>query len=96
MNDDEPKLKRVKATVADGSSSRYCFRSNNRNAGRFSAGRLASSETLHCKNLTGHHSAVIRAMDFSEDGSLLVSGGGDDRVLVWRMDQVLDRSRSIP
>ena len=36
-------------------------------------------------------SALIRAIEFSDDGSLLVSGGDGDRpVLVWRTDQVLN------
>ena len=55
----------------------------------FSAERLSQSQPVHCKDLLGH-SEVIRAIEFSNDGSLLVSGGDGDRpVLIWRMDQVL-------
>ena len=59
----------------------------------FSAERLVNDRPFHCKDLRGHSSG-IKALEFSDDGSLLVSGGdGDQPVLIWRMDQVLDRSR---
>ena len=49
-------------------------------------------EAIHCKDLKGH-SGVIRAIEFSNDGSLLVSGGNRDRpVLIWRMDQIFDKT----
>ena len=53
----------------------------------FSADRLDANQTVHCKDLTGH-SSLIRALEFSDDESLLVSGGRDDRVLIWNMNDV--------
>ena len=45
--------------------------------------------SIHCKDLASQ-SSVIRVIEFSDDGSLLVSGGDGNRsVLVWRMDKVL-------
>jgi WD40 repeat protein len=58
----------------------------NRNGG-FSADRLNANQTVHCKDLTGH-SSLIRAIEFSDDESLLVSGGRDDHVLIWNMSKV--------
>lgn len=73
-----------------GSSS---FRSVLRNRFSFD-GIVDPTRAVHCKDLTGH-SSVIRAIEFSDDGSLFASGGDGDRpVLVWRMDQVLNGTRS--
>jgi len=67
-------------------SSKSAVRSSQRG---FSAELLGQSQPVHCKDLLGH-SEVIRAIEFSNDGSLLVSGGDGGRpVLIWRMDQVL-------
>ena len=52
-----------------------------------SADRLDANQTVHCKDLTGH-SSLIRALEFSDDESLLVSGGRDDRVLIWNMNHI--------
>lgn len=61
----------------------------------FSVERLSKrNQVMQCKDFRGH-SSVIRGLEFSDDGSLLVSGG-DRTVLIWKMDQVLDRNRRQP
>ena len=59
----------------------------------FSVGRLDRNQLLHVKNLAAH-SATVRAAEFSNDGSMLVSGGNGDRILIWKMNQVLDSTRT--
>jgi len=66
----------------------------------FSIGRLQSSQlqSIHCRDLINHGS-IIRALEFSDDGSLLVSGGAGDLVHLWNVDQVLNNrsgAKSIP
>jgi WD40 repeat protein len=68
--------------------------------GSVSVGRAFSAKTLdrpfHCKDLKSYL-GIIRALEFSDDGSLLVSGGdGDLPVIIWKMDQVLERSTLQP
>ena len=100
MSNGEPKQKlaRIAQENAAGSSSIGSFTVRSVRQNRFSFDGIDdSARAVHCKDLTGH-SSVIRAIEFSDDGSLLVSGGDCDRpTLDWRMDQVLNGSRrSIP
>ncbi|KAH8330355.1 hypothetical protein KR067_001621 [Drosophila pandora] len=48
--------------------------------------RLSTAENLYQRNLTGHYGCV-NALEFSEGGQLLASGGDDKRVLLWNVDQ---------
>ena len=48
---------------------------------------------IQSKHLAGH-SSVVRAAEFSDDGSMLVSGGDGGRILIWNMNQVLNRSQT--
>lgn len=59
-----------------------------------SIGRL---ESIPCRDLINHGS-IIRALEFSDDGSLLVSGGAGDLVHLWNVDQILNNrsGKSIP
>jgi WD40 repeat protein len=53
------------------------------NINRFSVETLKSSpEPLSCKSLIAHTKAVFDVA-FSDDGSFLVSGGKDERLLLW-------------
>ena len=64
----------------------YKFPSN-----KISAERLSSSQLLNCKDLIGHHGdEEINVTEFSDDGSLFVSGGGDGRVLLWPTSKAVD------
>ena len=43
-----------------------------------------SSQPLRCRNLVGYHSdGAVNVVEFSDDGSYFVFGGGDGRVLLW-------------
>ena len=84
------------AMEIDGASASLASHSGSVRSSRrgFSVERLNQTQAVHCQNLTRRDSGIIRAIEFSDDGSLLVSGGDGDRpVLIWRMDQVLDRTR---
>ncbi|XP_017099827.2 DDB1- and CUL4-associated factor 5 isoform X1 [Drosophila bipectinata] len=48
--------------------------------------RLSTAENLYQRNLTGHYGCV-NALEFSEGGQFLASGGDDKRVLLWNIDQ---------
>ncbi|XP_034941352.1 DDB1- and CUL4-associated factor 5 [Chelonus insularis] len=50
--------------------------------------RLNNSENLYRKDLISHYGCV-NAIEFSKEGHLLVSGGDDRRVLLWKVDQAL-------
>jgi len=50
--------------------------------------KLATDEQLYKKDLLAHFGCV-NAVEFSGDGSLLVSGGDDRRVLLWQLDQAI-------
>ena len=55
------------------------------------AKRLPSMQLLKCRDLIGQHSRRgVNAVEFSDDGSLLVSGGDDGRVLLWPTNQAID------
>ena len=49
-------------------------------------------EPIYSKDLEGHFD-VIQALEFSDDGSLLVTGGDDGRILIWNTEQALDSTR---
>ena len=46
---------------------------------------MESTQLFHYEELTGH-TDLIAAMEFSEDGALLVSGGVDKTVLLWSLN----------
>ncbi|XP_044599118.1 DDB1- and CUL4-associated factor 5 isoform X1 [Cotesia glomerata] len=50
--------------------------------------RFSNSENLYRKDLMSHYGCV-NAIEFSKEGHLLVSGGDDRRVLLWKVDQAL-------
>jgi len=50
--------------------------------------KLAVDEHLHKKDLLAHFGCV-NAVEFSGEGSLLVSGGDDRRVLLWQVDKAI-------
>ena len=55
----------------------------------FSVDWLGSSQDpLRCKDLLAHADAVT-AVEFSDDGSLFVSCGADNRILLWRINDCL-------
>ncbi|KAH8246910.1 hypothetical protein KR032_003074 [Drosophila birchii] len=47
--------------------------------------RLSAAENLYQRNLTGHYGCV-NALEFSQGGQFLASGGDDKRVLLWNVD----------
>ena len=82
---------RAAGDEGDGTQSNGLTRRVGRNG--FSTERLGLPHSMHNRDLAGH-SAVVRSIEFSNDGSLLVSGGNDDRVLIWNIDQVFDMTRA--
>ncbi|XP_020284071.1 DDB1- and CUL4-associated factor 5 isoform X2 [Pseudomyrmex gracilis] len=50
--------------------------------------RFENSENLFKKDLLSHYGCV-NAIEFSNQGDLLVSGGDDRRVLLWRVEQAI-------
>ncbi|XP_053994567.1 DDB1- and CUL4-associated factor 5 [Hylaeus volcanicus] len=50
--------------------------------------RFETSENLFRKDLLSHYGCV-NAIEFSNQGDLLVSGGDDKRVLLWRVEQAI-------
>ncbi|KAG7202814.1 hypothetical protein KM043_009971 [Ampulex compressa] len=50
--------------------------------------RLECSENLFRKDLLSHYGCV-NAIEFSSQGDLLVSGGDDRRVLLWKVEQAI-------
>ena len=59
----------------------------------FSVGRLSQNQLMKSVNLSDHTSPFY-AIEFSNDGSLLVSGGEGGRILMWNMEQVLDSTHT--
>ena len=54
-----------------------------------------SQKLVHSKDLISHGS-VIRAVEFSDDGSLLVSSGFGDLVLIWNLDLGIEAAITNP
>ncbi|XP_015183769.1 PREDICTED: DDB1- and CUL4-associated factor 5 [Polistes dominula] len=50
--------------------------------------RFSESENLFRKDLQSHYGCV-NAIEFSRQGDLLVSGGDDRRVLLWKVEQAI-------
>lgn len=50
--------------------------------------RLQFSKSLYSKDLYAHYGCV-NAVEFSNDGEWLVSGGDDKRILIWNVDKTL-------
>ncbi|KAK7103564.1 hypothetical protein V1264_018436 [Littorina saxatilis] len=50
--------------------------------------RLAKSESLYCRDLKSHYGCV-NAIEFSNDGLFITSGGDDRRVLLWNVEKAL-------
>ncbi|CAL8111329.1 unnamed protein product [Orchesella dallaii] len=50
--------------------------------------QFEKTKTLHRKNLVAHFGCV-NAIEFSKDGNLLVSGGDDRRILLWKVDKAI-------
>ena len=50
--------------------------------------QIESSQLFRYQELSGH-TASIFSMEFSDDGTLLISGGGDQTVRLWSIDQDL-------
>ena len=48
--------------------------------------QMESSQLFGCQELTGHTNSIF-AMKFSDDGNLLVSGGGDETVRLWSINE---------
>ena len=48
--------------------------------------QMESSQLFRYQELTGH-TDFIRAIEFSDDGTHLVSGGGDSTVRLWSLNQ---------
>ena len=65
----------------------YQFPSN-----KISVEQLSSLQPLNCRDLNGQHSEQgVNVVEFSDDGSLFVSGGDDDgRVLLWPTNKAID------
>jgi len=61
----------------------YLFASNSFTAQRQ---QMESSQLFRYQELTGH-TEYIRAIEFSDDGTHLVSGGGDSTVRLWSLNQ---------
>lgn len=53
--------------------------------------RLQFGKSLYSKDLYAHYGCV-NAVEFSNDGEWLVSGGDDKRVLIWNVDRTLSGS----
>ncbi|KAH8267336.1 hypothetical protein KR018_011365 [Drosophila ironensis] len=48
--------------------------------------RLSTAQNLYQRNLIGHYGCV-NALEFSQGGQFLASGGDDKRVLLWNIDR---------
>ncbi|KAF4528141.1 hypothetical protein B566_EDAN011157 [Ephemera danica] len=55
---------------------------------QFSRTKLDSAQSFYRKDLYAHFGCV-NAIEFSNEGQLLVSGGDDRRVLVWRVEDAI-------
>ena len=54
----------------------------------------SSSQPLNCRDLIGHHGddEGINVVEFSNDGSLFVSGGDGGRILLWPTSKAVDKN----
>ena len=88
---DGPAAKKRKTTSEFDDGSFFSTSSYNFPSMKISAERIASSQPLHCRFITGHHSdGAVNAVEFSDDSSFFVSGGSDGRVLSWPSRKVDD------
>jgi len=53
---------------------------------RFLRDRWRNAGEIYKKDLLAHYGCV-NALEFSQDGDLMVSGGDDRRVLLWNVDR---------
>ena len=51
--------------------------------------------SFHCKNLLGH-SEYVKTVEFSNDGTLLASGGYDKIVRLWPISEARRQNEAIP
>ena len=51
--------------------------------------KLDSLQKFQCRDLTGH-SGSVHAIDFSDDGTLLASGGVDKIVRLWPISKAVE------
>jgi len=58
---------------------------------KISFDRLSSLKPLCCRYLSDYHdNETVSSIEFSDDSSLFVSGGGDGRVLLWPTNKAVD------
>ena len=78
-------------------SSQPAARVLNTLAQTFAAARRQQIEPLqlfHCRELQGHTNSIW-AMEFSGDGAFLISGGSDETVRLWSLNQGRNEENSV-